>query len=232
MLKRFCTFLIVCSLLFGLIPYSIQSAKASTSKIDPAYFQEVKYSSQAQLLILQLNDEPVVPYSEKNRECLQSSFYTKSDSIVFDTSYGNILEKKQLDLFQSIQNQIPAELIHTYQYIYNGIAIRTAGYNIQHLLRNPAIHFIFPTKDDNFPARDIANASIHAFDAWELKDKTQSSLTGKGARVGIIDSGIDYNHVDFTPTGVGPDSRVKAGYDFVIVKIQVLVVKCLLTEPT
>ncbi|HXK51510.1 MAG TPA: S8 family serine peptidase, partial [Caldisericia bacterium] len=185
------------------------------SKIDPAYYQKVKYSSQAQLLILQLNDEPVVPYSEKNREYLQSSFYTKSDSIVFDTSYGNILEKKQLDLFQSIQNQIPAELIHTYQYIYNGIAIRTAGYNIQHLLRNPAIHFIYPTKDDNFPARDIANASIHAFDAWELKDKTQSSLTGKGARVGIIDSGIDYNHVDFTPTGVGPDSRVKAGYDFV-----------------
>lgn len=215
MLKRFCTFLIVCSLLFGLIPYSIQSAKASTSKIDPTYFQEVKNSSQTQILILQLNDEPVVPYSEKNREHLQSSFYTESDSIILDTSYGNILEKKQLDLFQSIQNQIPVELIHTYQYIYNGIAIRTAGYNIQHLLRYSAIQSIYPTKDDNFPTRDIANASIHAFDAWELKDKAQSSLTGKGARVGIIDSGIDYNHVDFTPTGVGPDSRVKAGYDFV-----------------
>jgi subtilisin family serine protease len=215
MLKRFCTFLIVCSLLFGFIPYSIPSTKASTSKIDPSYFQEVQYSSQTQLLILQLKDMPVVPYSEKNQVHLQSTFYTENDPIVFDTSYGNILEKKQLDLFQTIQSQIPVELVHTYQYIYNGIAIRTAGYNIQHLLSYPAIHFIFPTKDDNFPTRKIANASIHANDAWELKDTSQSLLTGKGTRVGIIDSGIDYNHVDFTPTGVGPDSRVKVGYDFV-----------------
>ncbi len=215
MLKRFCTFLIVCSLLFGLIPYSIQSAKASTSKIDPSYFQEVKYSSQIQLLILQLKDEPVVPYSEKNQVHLQSTFYTENDSFVFDTSYGNTLEKKQLDLFQNIQNQIPVELVHTYQYVYNGIAIRTAGYNIRFLLDNFNIKRIHTFDFEDNLERWIGTQSIHAQEVWQQNDAFYNSLTGKNIRVGIIDTGISYNHPDFYPNGVGPNSRVKKGYDFV-----------------
>jgi minor extracellular serine protease Vpr len=216
MLKRLCTYLIVCSLLFGLIPFSIQSAQASSQKVDLAYLQEVKNSSQQQILILQFKEDPVVPYSEKHQLQLRSSYSSEKDShLLLDTSYGDSLETKQLHVYQGIQNTLNAELLHTYQYLYNGIAIKTAGYNIPYLLKIPSIQYIHPAMEEDYPSRVIGTKTIYADEVWDMTDKDKVSLSGVGTRVGIIDSGIDYNHDDFTPTGVGTDSRIKAGYDFV-----------------
>ncbi|MDD4614978.1 MAG: S8 family serine peptidase [Caldisericia bacterium] len=215
MLKRFCVYLIVCSFLFGLIPFSIQSAQASHPKIDVSYLEEVKNSSQEQTLILQFKEDPVVPYSEKHQVHLHSICSNNDTSaFLFDTTYGASLEKKQLEIFQSIQGKMNVELLHTYQYIYNGIAIKTAGYNIPYLLKNPSIQGIFSAMEEDYSSRIISTATISANEVWDMKAKDQSTVTGQGSRVGIIDSGIDYNHADFTPTGVGEKSRVKVGYDF------------------
>ena len=53
-------------------------------------------------------------------------------------------------------------------------------------------------------------------------DIAQSELgyTGEGVRVGVIDTGVDYDHPDLGGSGVDdrsnfPNDRVVAGYDFV-----------------
>jgi len=43
---------------------------------------------------------------------------------------------------------------------------------------------------------------------------SELGFTGKGVRVGIIDTGIDYNHPDLGG-GFGPGLRVAFGFDFV-----------------
>ncbi|KAI8866193.1 hypothetical protein GQ42DRAFT_128543, partial [Ramicandelaber brevisporus] len=50
-----------------------------------------------------------------------------------------------------------------------------------------------------------------------LAARSRYGLTGKGVKVGVIDSGIDYTHPDLGGC-FGPGCRVQYGYDFVAKK--------------
>ena len=186
---------------------------AATEKIDSAYYETVMNSSKKQTLILEFFEDAAVPYSEKHQLIQKST--QGSTRLSIDENYADTLESFQLSVFDSLSDNVPMSLLHTYQYVYNGIAIETAGYNIRYLLDNQNIKKIHAITHEEYPERIIATRSIHAQEVWEKKSKSDRLLTGQNVKVGIIDSGIDYNHIDFTPTGVGPDSRVKAGYDLV-----------------
>ncbi len=55
--------------------------------------------------------------------------------------------------------------------------------------------------------------AIGANDVWSLVDKDNIAVRGKGIRVAIIDTGIDYMHPDLGG-GFGPDFKVIGGWDF------------------
>lgn len=55
---------------------------------------------------------------------------------------------------------------------------------------------------------------IGAPDVWKLKDAEGQAITGKGIRIAILDSGIDYKHPDLGGC-FGNGCRVAGGYDFV-----------------
>lgn len=56
--------------------------------------------------------------------------------------------------------------------------------------------------------------STKAQDAWNMKDKLGKNLSGDGVLVGIIDTGIDYDHPSLGNGFKNEDSKVAAGYDF------------------
>lgn len=59
--------------------------------------------------------------------------------------------------------------------------------------------------------------STHAMnidDVWAIQDSLGNNVTGKGVTVVIIDTGIDYNHPDFSPVGICDTCKVIDGYDF------------------
>jgi subtilisin family serine protease len=77
------------------------------------------------------------------------------------------------------------------------------------LVQNPAIEFV--ESDMQF---EIAEASTSEYsESWALEEigaepVHSSNYTGKGIKIGFLDTGIDYNHPELAP-------NYKGGYDFV-----------------
>lgn len=61
--------------------------------------------------------------------------------------------------------------------------------------------------------RDRSIPLIQADKTWALKDNNGTALSGKGIRVGVLDSGIDYTHPDLGGC-FGEGCKVAGGYDF------------------
>jgi subtilisin family serine protease len=113
----------------------------------------------------------------------------------------------------------------TYQDAYNGVAVKVARRDLSALAAAPgvvALHQVRVSKLD-----DVAGVQYIGGDqAWQ-----NTGYTGKGVKVAIIDTGVDYTHADFggpgteaafkanDPTVVEPGSfptaKVVGGYDFV-----------------
>ena len=104
---------------------------------------------------------------------------------------------------------------------YAGIAVRTDATRLSALAAIPgvkAIHRLTPKAPTNSSSVPL----IGAPKVWKAM-----SQTGKGVRVGIIDTGIDYTHADFGGPGTvdafkaagasnafAPTAKVVGGYDF------------------
>lgn len=110
--------------------------------------------------------------------------------------------------------------------LWNGVSITVAeGASLVDLAASESVVAIFPVGVIDAPERpETTEIAPDLFSAVTMTgaDIVQSELgfTGEGVRIGIIDTGIDYDHPDFGGNG-SPDSttypteKVAFGYDFV-----------------
>jgi subtilisin family serine protease len=107
-----------------------------------------------------------------------------------------------ISLTRSVQSHLSAAAtrattLFTVHNVYAGIAVRTDASRISALGRIPGVAAVRP-----MPVKHFDNASsvplINAPDVWA---SGTAAGTGKGVRVGIIDTGIDYTHANFGGTG-------------------------------
>jgi minor extracellular serine protease Vpr len=207
----------VLSFIFILSQFSFANAKQlqKTEKIDPLFFQSINNSSEKEIVILKLTGLNTIQYSERFQLEMQNNTNKKLEQpIILDESYANEIKTKQIDLFETLSKKVSMKLIHTYQYVYNGIAVEIRGYNLRFLINNSSIEKIYSTQELSFPVRDIEVVTVSADKAWKITDGNNLPVTGTGMKVGILDSGIDFNHSDFSPKGIGADKKVKYGHDF------------------
>lgn len=105
-----------------------------------------------------------------------------------------------------------------YRHLWNGLTIETAATD-DSLIKVPGVVAVFPV----IPARraqqeqtplDVADmiTALHAGGADVAQD--DFGLSGRGIRVAVLDSGIDYDHPDLGGC-FGKDCRVAMGWDFV-----------------
>jgi subtilisin family serine protease len=108
---------------------------------------------------------------------------------------------------------------------YDGIAVRASRPQLARLATLPGVVAVRPSQL-RMPSLVHSVPFIGAPAAW-----TDLGLTGKGVKIGIIDTGIDYYHADFGGSGkasdfaaddgltIGtpafPNAKVAGGYDFV-----------------
>ncbi len=114
-------------------------------------------------------------------------------------------------------------VLHTYTRVWNGFSVKASRSTVENLLSLPGVTAIYPVAAVQQPDRSGLSALKNSLSMIGADLAQSAGLTGEGIKVGIINSGIDYNHPDLGGSGTpgnnndfGPSApRVKYGYDFV-----------------
>ena len=119
---------------------------------------------------------------------------------------------------------LPASVTRIYTRLFNGVTVKADDAEAGQLADLRSVKDVYPVLAMQKPAVPPSpeTAATKPSLAMIGADKAQSELglTGEGIKVGIIDSGIDYNHPDLGGTGdqdstVFPTQRVAYGWDFI-----------------
>lgn len=201
----------------------VQAHSPFQPKIKADFYQSIRNSSSEEIIIIKFRNPNAVEQAW-NQAILQNK-QMDQDAVIeeVDANYVSQLQHFQENWFEATSSTIPMTLIHTYQHVYNGITVKTRGFYIPLLLKNASVERIFDTRDTNYLLRDHEANTLSARKTWDLVDKNKEKITGKGIRVGILDTGIDYYHSDFSPMlysdnsenkTLNPASKIKGGKDF------------------
>lgn len=155
--------------------------------------------------------------------------------ITVDEDVKNAIVEEQKQVLAHLKKAAPkAQVIYTYRLLLNGFAISAPAGSVQDLAKIPGVTLI--SSSSGF-ARPMANPTSAVFAPGDVTSVNfigadlvhKLGITGKGLRVGIIDTGIDYTHAMLGGAGVSdvfksvnpdlpsplfPNAKVVGGYDF------------------
>ena len=137
---------------------------------------------------------------------------------------ASAIAKQQSDFQNSVSSKV--QVTGSYSRIWNGVTVKAADDGLAEIHRNKAVVGIFPVleverpevkvdrsaKPDMFTARSISGVGYA---------QQELGLSGKGVKIGVIDTGVDIDHRAFGGNGVSdpnhvfPTKKVVAGWDFV-----------------
>ncbi len=125
------------------------------------------------------------------------------------------LEDQQKQILNSLPKSENVKLLGSWQYVFNGFAVSIPGYSIPYIAENPTVEKVFLDDKLFYPVRDITIQTIGRNEIPSLKSYQETLINpNPDIRLGIVDSGIDYQHPDFYPTGFSTDeSKVAGGWD-------------------
>jgi minor extracellular serine protease Vpr len=113
-----------------------------------------------------------------------------------------------------------AGVVYTERYafsnLWNGLSIQLKPGEVAKLTRIPSIKAIYPVATFAIPETQQITPELATAIAMTGADiaQTEMGLTGKGVRVAVMDTGVDYHHPDLGGC-FGPGCRVYTGWDFV-----------------
>lgn len=142
------------------------------------------------------------------------------------------IKESQGRLAQLLTKQFGATEIYRTQRVINGIAVRVAANKFDELRAIAGVktvHILVP----EYPTNETSIPFLRLPDLWggtTGNANLPAGLTGTGVRIGIIDTGIDYQHANFGGTGAladyqannrtvitdgtFPTAKVVGGFDF------------------
>ncbi|CAM4136256.1 peptidase S8 [Bacillus manliponensis] len=129
------------------------------------------------------------------------------------------LKQAQENATKKIKEKVPqAKITETYHTLFSGFALSIPGNQITVLASLPDVKAVYPNltyklhdTTQSAPSTEnpnIGGPTIGAPEAWNLQDLSGKALDGKGMKVAVIDSGVDYTHPDLQANYIG-------GYDTV-----------------
>lgn len=168
--------------------------------------------------------------SEKRQEIKKTKGEEETDTIIDDSADTKSQLKKHRDDIKSehkkfkdnleskFKDKNKVKVINEYTDTFNGMAIKMDSNQVHKLKELTDVDSIYPNSEVKTSLAESV-PQIHAPDVWNVKDRSGVLLTGKGMRIGIIDTGVDYTHADLG--GCSKDQfvnrtcfRVVDGWDF------------------
>lgn len=155
-------------------------------------------------VIVELSTEPVA--LAKGLSSIQGQSFSSSAEAKVEAQ----VQLEQQTFIRSLNTKnITHEISEQYSYAFNGLSMEIDGSKIEALLDLPGVLGVYPDlevtvgpKGEVNPYMKDTGPFIGAPEVWDL------GYTGKGVKVGVIDTGIDYVHPVLK-------DAYKGGYDFV-----------------
>lgn len=155
-------------------------------------------------VIVELSTEPVA--LAKGLSSIQGQSFSSSAEAKVEAQ----VQLEQQTFIRSLSTKnITHEISEQYSYAFNGVSMEIDGSKVEALLDLPGVLGVYPDlevtvgpKGEVNPYMKDTGPFIGAPEVWDL------GYTGKGIKVGVIDTGIDYVHPVLK-------DAYKGGYDFV-----------------
>ncbi len=114
-------------------------------------------------------------------------------------------------------------VLNSYTRVWNGFSVKASQSQVDRLRSLPGVTAIYPVYPVRLPDRKVEPELKYSLPMIGADVAQVAGYLGDGVKVGVIDTGIDYNHPDLGGSGTpgnnadfGPSApRVKYGYDFV-----------------
>src|SRR5699024_6201247 len=117
---------------------------------------------------------------------------------------------------------LDVDVRETYSQLWTGFSAEMSDYDAAALAEADSVQAVFPVLTVALPPEQASSTPPEMVSALAMTgaDIVQSELgyTGEGIQVGILDTGVDYDHPDLGGSGAGtsfPTERVPKGHDFV-----------------
>ncbi len=128
------------------------------------------------------------------------------------------VETSQQALLGALNNAgISYQLVGVSKRVLNAVIVRADGAQLAAIRNLPGVKAAYPER-----IVELDNSTSVPFVGAPALWQVGTGYTGQGVTIGIIDSGIDYDHVNFGGDGDGvpeasefPSAKVAGGYDFV-----------------
>ncbi|TVX92960.1 S8 family serine peptidase [Paenibacillus agilis] len=174
-----------------------------------SYVTSYDKTSNAPITVLvELHSEPLKVYDNKVKDklTLRSQSYTQQ------------IISEQADFKQSLIQSSQAKINHQYVQVFNGVSIQLPQHEVDQLLQLPHVKAIYPNQtfhevpltltNSEAKLQNLASDTTLSQDIIGLSELWKLGYKGKGIRIGIIDSGVDYRHPSLA-------KAYRGGYDFV-----------------
>jgi len=172
--------------------------------------------------IVELNSEPLI---QAKKEILrnvslihQASNYSGKTKAAMIKSRLQQVETTIATEQLSVSNQIrsiakSSKIIHQFSRTNNALVIEADSKYLDEIKQLANVKRV---SLDTIKYIDLAESVplINAPLVWAMQDNNVNDITGKGVVVAILDTGIDYNHIDLGGC-IGSSCRVTHGYDFI-----------------
>ncbi len=146
----------------------------------------------------------------------------KSDPTAVGGSKRTIQAQQDKFVSDARAEGLPAEVSRTYVSLFNGFSVKASAEAANTYADLPGVKAVYPVFPIAMPEPQASSPELYSAVSMTGVDVVQNDLgfKGDGIKVGVIDSGIDYDHPDFGGSGTDgattfPTARVAYGYDFV-----------------
>jgi subtilisin family serine protease len=160
-------------------------------------------------VIVQLKGDPVAVFKSHLRAKSGAQNQARPEQV---QAYEEIVRRQQDQAAAEIRSLgIALDIRRQYSYVFNGLAASIKKADMQRIQALPQVQAVYP----DYQVHALLNQSVPLIGApqvWAMTDGNGLPVTGRGIRVALIDTGIDYTHPDLGGC-FGPGCKVVGGWD-------------------